>query len=82
MATTKARISVTINPELAALLDEIAEADKVSRSEIVERSLQEMMDRRMKREAKIIASMTFDDLPSEEEWLIIQNETLTTDETY
>lgn len=76
MAATKTRISVTISPELAQLLEETAEVDKVSKSEIVERSLKEMMNDRMARDAKELAAMTFDDLPGEDEWLIIQNETL------
>lgn len=79
MAVSKTRISVTIIHQLAQMLEEIAEADNVSKSEVVERSLKEMVEDRMKREAKIIASMTFDDLPSEEDWLIIQNETLQDD---
>ena len=76
MKATKTRISVTIPPELAQILEEVAETDKISKSKIVERSLKEMMDDRMAREARELAAMTFDDLPSEDEWLIIQNETL------
>jgi metal-responsive CopG/Arc/MetJ family transcriptional regulator len=76
MKATKARISVTIMPDLARLLEEIAELENVSKSEIVERSLKEMMDDRMAKDARALAAMTFDDLPSEDEWLQIQNEAL------
>lgn len=81
MGLTKTRISVTIIPQLAKMLEEIAETDNVSKSEVVERSLREMVNDRMARDAKALAAMTFDDLPSEEDWLIIQNETLQDDET-
>jgi metal-responsive CopG/Arc/MetJ family transcriptional regulator len=74
MGATKTRISVTIIPYLAKMLDEIAEQEGCSKSEIVERSLKEMMDERMTSDAKALAKMTFDDLPSEEDWLILQNE--------
>ena len=82
MSVSKTRISVTIIHQLARMLEEIAETDNVSKSEIVERSLKEMMEDRMAKDAKALAAMTFDDLPSEEDWLIIQNETLQDNEAY
>lgn len=82
MSVTKTRISVTIIHQLAQMLEEIAETDNVSKSEVVERSLKKMMNDRMASDAKALAAMTFDDLPSEEDWLIIQNETLQDNETY
>ena len=73
MSISKTRISVTIIHQLANMLEEIAKKEQTTKSALVERSIKKMVEERMSKEAKIIASTTFEDLPSEDEWLQIQS---------
>ena len=74
MAVTKTKISVSISNMLAMFLEEQAKLENTSKSALVEKSLKQMIDDRMEKEAKIIAKTKFDDLPTEDEWLEIQSE--------
>jgi len=74
MSAVKSRISVTIIPQLAQLIDELAKAQKISKSAVVEKALRALYEARLAEDAEKIASITFDDLPTEDEWAQIQSE--------
>ena len=72
MSATKTRISITIMDQLDKMLEAMAERERVTKSALVERSVKKMFEEKLAEEARIIASMTFDDLPTEDEWMQIQ----------
>jgi hypothetical protein len=45
----------------------------VSRSEIIEMFLKESLEKKLLEDAKVLSSMKFDDLPTEEDWNILQS---------
>ncbi|MFT7184117.1 MAG: metal-responsive CopG/Arc/MetJ family transcriptional regulator [Oceanicoccus sp.] len=71
---TKKKISVTISSILFRELEESVELTGLNKSSIMELALKSYLASRLVDEAKKIASIKFDDLPSEEDWLILQNE--------
>lgn len=71
--TLKTRISVTIVPQLAQVLEEIAKAQQTTKSAVVEQSLRKLAEETLANDAKKLAELEFSDLPSEEEWLQIQS---------
>ena len=72
MAVTKTKISVTVSSDLVRLLEAIAKSENLPKSNLVERSLQKMIDERMEKEAEIIAKTQLDDIATEEEWQKIE----------
>lgn len=74
MTVTKTKLSVTISASLDQLLTQLAETTGTSKSALVERSLQALVTERLTDDAKKLASLSFNDLPSEDEWLALQNE--------
>jgi metal-responsive CopG/Arc/MetJ family transcriptional regulator len=73
MSLSKTRISVTIIHQLAKMLEEIAQEKNVSKSSIVETALHDLIEEKMAKDAKKLASIKFDDLPTEDEWIEIQS---------
>lgn len=71
---TKKKISVTISSILCRELEESVELTGLNKSSIVELALKSYLADRLEDEARQIASIKFNDLPSEEDWLILQNE--------
>lgn len=69
---TRMRISITILPTLNKLLEEISKSEKISKSSLVEKLIEMHLSSKLKSEAKKLAKMKFDDLPTEDEWLLIQ----------
>lgn len=74
MPALKTKISVTVSSHLAQLLEESAKYYETSKSAIVEQALADMINERLAKDAKKLATMDFDDLPSEDEWVLIQSE--------
>ncbi|MDP4007662.1 MAG: ribbon-helix-helix protein, CopG family [Candidatus Peregrinibacteria bacterium] len=70
----KFKISVTILPSINAMLDQLAENMNTSKSSIVEAALRNYIDQRLEQEAKELSKITCDDLPSEDEWLLLGDE--------
>ncbi len=68
MAAVKEKISVTIDADLAHLIKEMSEESGVPKSQIVESSIQKMVDDRMKTDAIKTAQIDDDYAPSAEEW--------------
>lgn len=70
----KFKISVTLLPSINAMLDQFAGNMNISKSSIVEAALKNYIDQRLEDEAKELAKITCEDLPSEDEWLSLGNE--------
>lgn len=70
-AKNKARISITIQPTLNLFLDQMSVRMGLSKSEVVENALKRYLKDRLTFEAKELGGMKFDDLPTEDEWLML-----------
>lgn len=68
---SKIRISITIMPNLNHLLENQSRQSGVSKSSLIEEAVMEYFKNRLAREAEIIAKIKFDDIPTEDEWLLI-----------
>lgn len=69
----KARISITIMPLVNQMLDDVSEKLGQSKSALIEQALKEFLQTRLEKDAKELAKMKFDDLPTEDEWLKVQS---------
>lgn len=70
---TKTRISITILPTINNMLDMISKKKGTSKSMIIENALNQYLNEQLEADAKSLANMTFDDLPTENEWAEIQS---------
>ena len=70
---TKLRISVTIIPSVNDMLDILSKRTGLSKSALVEKALKDLLNRQLETDAKILAKLQADDLPTENEWLMIQS---------
>lgn len=73
MQTVKSKISITIDADLAQFLEEQASSNNVSKSFLMESALRNLREQKLIEDAKTLANLTFDDLPTEDEWLQIQS---------
>lgn len=71
MAATKTRISATVSKELAKMLNEIAKHSPYSKSALIEMALKKIFEEQLAKDAKTLASLQANDLPTEDEWLMI-----------
>lgn len=67
----KERISITIQPTLNLFLNQMSDRLGLSKSEVVENALKRYLKDRLTFEAKELSKIKFDDLPSEDEWLML-----------
>jgi len=70
---TKLRISVTIIPSVNTMLELLSKRTGLSKSALVEKALKDLLDKQLEADAKALSKMKFDDLPTEDEWLLIQS---------
>lgn len=70
----KARISITIFPFINQMLENVSKKSGVSKSMLVEQALKEFLKNQLEKDSKALAQLTFDDLPSEDDWLSLQSE--------
>ena len=68
----KQNLSLSLSQTLIEQIDDIKVKLNLSRSEIVEIFLKESLERKLLEDAKQLSSMTFEDLPNENEWTILQ----------
>lgn len=68
---TKMRISVTISPMINKMLENVSRKSGASKSILVENALKKFLQEELIKDSKTLASMTFEDLPSEDEWLML-----------
>ena len=71
----KQRISVTIMPNTNFMLDKLVETTGASKSALIEKAVHNFLKDKLDEDSKALAQMNFDDLPLDDEWLQIQNET-------
>lgn len=71
---TKMRISVTILPGINKILENVSQKSGTSKSVLVELALKKFLQEELSKDSKALAVMTFDDLPSEDEWLLLATE--------
>lgn len=67
----KSRISITIMPSLNLILEKESEFSGISKSELVERAVEAFLKNKLNRDSKILGNIHFEDLPSENEWLML-----------
>ncbi len=65
------RISVTISPMINKMLENVSRKSGASKSILVENALKKFLQEELIKDSKTLASMTFEDLPSEDEWLML-----------
>ncbi len=69
----KERISITILPFVNHLLDDLCKQSGQSKSTVIENALKQFLNEQLAKDAKALASLEYEDLPSEEDWLSIQS---------
>ncbi len=69
----KQNLSLTLSSDLVKQVDILKLKFWISRSETIERLIKESLEKQLLEDAEILASMDFDDLPTEDEWISIQN---------
>lgn len=73
MRTSKTKMSISISSHLARLLEDDAKNSDTSKSALIEEALHQWVENKLIEDAKATAKATFDDLPTEDEWLQIQS---------
>ena len=73
MPQAKVRISMTLHPQIDQQLSKWAQTVGKSKSSIIESALRMFFLEKLNEDTKALAAMSFDDLPTEEDWLSIQN---------
>lgn len=69
----KVRISITINPKLDNMLQEVSQTAGKSKSFLIEEAVKAYLQQKLDRDSMELAKLEFDDLPSEDEWSLIQD---------
>jgi predicted DNA-binding protein len=69
----KVRISITINPKLDNMLQEVSQTAGKSKSFLIEEAVKEFLKKKLDNDSRELAKLKFEDLPSEEEWTVIQD---------
>jgi predicted transcriptional regulator len=72
MRGVKTKLSVTVARQIAQMLEDMAAYHNTSKSALVEKALHDLFEEQMVRDAKKLASIKFDDLPTEDEWIELQ----------
>jgi hypothetical protein len=73
-AKAKTRISITIIPMVNVMLEKMSERTGASKSALVENALKDYLEKQLETDAKALAKLRFDDLPTDDEWQEIQSE--------
>jgi len=68
----KSKISITILPMINDILDNVSRKEGISKSMLIEKALKSFLKNRLETDAKALSKLTFNDLPSEDDWLKIQ----------
>ncbi len=68
---TRERISITILPRLNLMLEKESKQTGMSKSELVERAIQSFLKKKLEEDVKFLAQVHYDDLPTENEWLML-----------
>ena len=71
MKTT--RISALLPTVLVTEIKKMSEKNKTTQSNIIKTALKEWLKKKLDQDTKKLSKMKFDDLPSEDEWDLIQS---------
>ena len=69
----KQSLSLSLSSSLIEQIDSLKTKLNLSRSEIIEMFLKEVLEKKLLEDAKELSKMTFDDLPNENEWNTLQS---------
>lgn len=69
----KQNLSLSLSKDLIEQIDSLKNKLWLSRSEVTEKLLKESIDKQLMEDAKKLSTIKFDDLPNEEEWIVLQN---------
>jgi len=69
----KSRISALLPNFLLDEIDKVSQTKKVAKSYIIERALQDWFLKKLDSDTKELSKISFDDLPSEKNWNLIQS---------
>lgn len=69
--TVKKKISITIMSDLNQILDEVSATQNISKSSLIEQAVANYLKKRLEEDMKEMSKLKADDLPSEEDWLLI-----------
>lgn len=75
LGMSKSKICITIMKQLEDQLSRLANDEKTTKSALIEKAVSFWLANKLKSDAKKMASLRFEDLPDEDEWSQIQNET-------
>jgi len=68
------KMSISLPQKLVEEIERISEENNTTKSFVIKKALNDMLSNKLENDLKDLSKMKFDDLPSEEDWLIIQNE--------
>lgn len=68
------RISAILPANLVNEVRKASRLENIPQSSVIKRAIECWLNDRLKRDAKKLAQIKFDDLPSEDDWLLIQPE--------
>lgn len=66
------RVSALLPASLVREVKRLSQRDSTSQSFIIKNALQYWLGERLKKDTKELSRMIFDDLPSEDEWTLLQ----------
>jgi len=69
----KHNLSVTLNTSIIEQIDILKERLWISRSQLIEELIKNSLEIKLLEDAKKLSKMNFDDIPSEDEWHILQS---------
>lgn len=69
----KMRVSITVIPFINEMLEKISKRSGMSKSLLVEQALKQYLQEQLDKDSKALAQIKFEDLPSEDEWLLLQS---------
>jgi metal-responsive CopG/Arc/MetJ family transcriptional regulator len=73
LVSNKERVSATITSSLVSELRKITKTSLKTQSAIIEEALRFWMNNKLAKDAKELANINFDDLPTEEEWFSLNS---------
>lgn len=72
------RVTITILPTLDDMLERLVSETGKSKSALIEGAVKQFVQNQLEKDTAALGKLTAMDLPSEDDWLMLQNETLNT----
>lgn len=72
-AQKKQRISALLPSDILVELRKMADATQVSLNALFQRAVEDWLQKKLQKDAEDLSKLTFDDLPTEDEWHSIQS---------